>query len=442
MGHIHEHHEDIQLSAANSPPCEPNASKEIRSIHVIDAGLPVAQAKVFSFICHIYPDARASYGGIKFVAITHQTIAEKQKLSTEQVRRSLERLTEYGLIKVEHHRNHKGLRVCYIRPIIKTVAQLQAWKKPKASKARSMKSGQTGHVASSETGHVASSSIIPATWPVPKPATRPVCISITNSSEQSLEQGIVRVDAHASFFPKINEESLGENYSVEAKKDISPTVLYELWKSLLTEIGEYVPPMNGKMRGMFKQVITYWPIGRSANILSTVLGDWSGFTEYLVSDHGAFKLSKVPSLELITRYIGQVVTFEQRAANAAVSEAKTQAYIKQRDADREAASLLKAQADAAPKPSLSEVWGVPVPEGCQVQWFEDEIWITKNGCSYRTPGWTFAGMVYDEGLVGGKEKWKIMFPGNPVPETNPELYYRGENLAIIRAKIAEEKTLF
>lgn len=213
--------------------------------------------------------------------------------------------------------------------------------------------------------------------------------------------------------------------------------LFNVWKNAIEERGEYVAPRTGKQTEQFKAVYNACPPGEAAEVVGTIVKNWGDFITALERDHGRYKLSKSPDLDVLTRDIAAGVDFHRKQladkAEQAAHEAARDAMVK--------APKIKPEKPA--QPALVEDFGVVIPEGAKPQWNGDELVFYRYGVPVSTPEQKYARMILTGGVVKALGWW--ISSGNagkgPVPQ-HPERYFRGDALREILQLLEEQSGEF
>lgn len=86
------------------------------------AGLSHAAAILLEEICRRYPDAKATFGGHLWLAVTRKQLQQWTGFTEWQIRKSLDHLKWRKFIEVGQHKNESGLAVSFIRPLVTELA--------------------------------------------------------------------------------------------------------------------------------------------------------------------------------------------------------------------------------------------------------------------------------------------------------------------------------
>jgi hypothetical protein len=422
-----------------------------------NAGLPYPQAIILSKVTYFHLKAKASFNGQRFWAVTRQDLSDLTNLTLEQVRHSLERLVQYGLIQVEQHQ-FKGASMSFIRPLIDDIT---TWKKPKAGPKNRIKKGKRPHPAIGKFPHPEreiSLSYRMGQFPYPYKPTENSLSSPENIARSAARepphqkslQSCSGAECDLTVYPDKDDEPMKVSDTVakfaerseEARQRIAnPDSLRgehtiesikKVWKQALASLKIFPKTFTHADTACLNRILANAPDGEAAALLATLVNEWGSFVNLLETEHGGYKVSRTPRIDIISKNIGVAIGWyisrlEDKLAEKAVQASKPPAGA------YPPLTLVK-PAQQAPV----EDFGVIIPEGGKPSWNGDELVFHRNGSPVSTPEQKYARMVVVNGVVKALAWW--ISSGNnakgPVPQ-HPERYFRGALKEEVLQLIAE-----
>lgn len=419
----------------------------VTTLDAQSAGLPYAQAKLFSYICHAYPKAKALHDGQRFVAVTREQLMLKCELTPEQVRHALERLKQYGLLTVEQHK-WGGKTLSYMRPLRE---DLLGWVKPLAGSKRGKSTALKSDFPHPEGGDISPS------YPRDISPTHtygdisPTLYNRKNIEETNRKARHVAVQTFSEnvvqlFEKKSEMESLSgspkksmadvtkellakrlakqtETLSTESLLAVqSVAKLASVWRQSHVACEMYCTTLSGKQQMALKRILQNAPAGQAGFIVDHAIRNWLSFCVFAKEAEGAFGLSKYPDPMILGRYVKSAVLFWAEH-NPSTANNPTQPQQKPTDSFQASKPTpISASSSKGTQEALKSAWGFDVPEGYTVKIVDDEAWISKGGHRIMPPAMQYGQHLLLKGSAFAENWWLTTHTG-AFPDPTP--YYFG-----------------